>query len=466
MLHRIANQVFVLVFISLLFSAASFAAPPTNVRGKLVFLGKTNDLSQSVWLSVTSAGSFQLEAQGNQLIDSWSESSRGTHVSVSPIVSQGNGGTHFLVDAVTNRNLDSQNQQGGIIFPPLPELPPGVVTPPIAIPPGNGTPPSGGIPTHPIVVPPDTGTGGSGGSAPSGSHTGGSTSSSSGSGGNEPAAPITKGRQIYIEPLWNIWTDNYYYNINDNRHNLESKGATTNFNIGVDRRMSDHLVAGILLSRVGYHVTAINNSLANNATGYNIGPYFGYLITPNWSSNGSLTYGYLQNKNKVSSLNSSYRTQVASGVLQATGAYPFGHFQLRPQPLVSYTHYSNPAYAFNGLNGGAPVQVNRNSESYNFGYAQFKLEGNYSFETRSANLVQPYVDAGIDYVFAQPNDGQVLTGNLTLATVSPTTETLEVGVRSIISRVFLIDVSGGYLSFGQTGLSVWEMRLLASYSFA
>lgn len=464
---------FVIIFFFILLCTNSFAAPPDNsVQGRLVFLGKTHDSSRSVWLSVTTAGSFQLEAQGNQLIDEWSKSARGLHLSLSPIVSQGNGGTHFLINAANNRILDSQNQKGGIIFPPLPSEPPSVM-PPIVIPPDPIEPP--GIPTHPIVVPPG-GVEPPGGTQPPGNNpsnpevsspTAGTSDSTSQSSDKQPnqKAPITKGRQFEQETFWNIWSDNRYFDTNDNRNNLDGKGTTTDFSIGADHFVSTNLAMGFLFSLLKYDNTAIDGGIENRTHGFSTGPYFGYRLSPRWSIDGSASYGRLQNNNDIALLNSQYTTQLYHADLKATGLYQFNQFQLRPKPLISFTHFRNPAYQFNGVFLGRAFQVDRPSESFNFNYAEFRLESNYTKVTKKGDIIQPYAEAGIDYAFAQPNDGQVLTGNLALATVSPLTETLTLGVRTLLSKALLIDSSGSYLSFGQGGLSVWELRLLASYSF-
>lgn len=150
-----SKNVYYVYFFGLGISSIAFAAPPDSAEGKLVFLGVTHDSSHSVWLSVTTAGSFRLEAQGQQIVDEWDRDSSGLHLSISPIISQGNGGTHFLINAENNRKLDSQNQKGGIVFPPVTDLPTDGLRPehPIATPPGEQpgeTPPS--TPVQPPTV--------------------------------------------------------------------------------------------------------------------------------------------------------------------------------------------------------------------------------------------------------------------------------------------------------------------------
>jgi len=85
-------------------AAAVVAASPTvfakncNEPGGLVFLGKTSDLSRSVWVSGTGPGSFELQAPGNAVVDAWDRTRRGLHLSISPVVSNGSGLPHSLVD--------------------------------------------------------------------------------------------------------------------------------------------------------------------------------------------------------------------------------------------------------------------------------------------------------------------------------------------------------------------------------
>lgn len=466
----------------LLVSSDSFAQPPDGfVRGRLVFLGVTNDSSQSVWLSVTTAGAFKLEAQGHQLIDTWNMTRRGTHLSLSPIVSQGNGGTHFLINRLNNRKLDQQNQQGGIVFPPLPSEPPSVMPPivafpehPIVIPPGsppevtNPIPPT---PEHPIVyppgsnqppnIPPDSNQPGNGLSSEATTQ---ATPTKPGTTDINQKAPLTRARQFEQEKNWNIWSDNHYYTSNDGRNNLDARGWTTDFIIGADRHITTDFVFGGLVSFIKYNYVAFDGDIKNEASGLSIGPYFGYNISQEWSINGSLTYGELQNTNNIASLNSAYRTQLYHADLHAIGLYQFGHFQIRPKPLISITHFRNPAYPFIGVFNNTRFQINRTRQIFNFNFMELRLEGNYTLETKKGSIIQSYAEPGIDYAFARPNDGQMLTGNLNLASTAPVAETLTVGVRTLY-KAFLIDASASYLSFGQHGLDAWELRLLASYSF-
>ena len=143
-------------------------------NGQLRFLGTSAGNERSVWLSSTAAGAYRLDAaQGNQTVDSWSKNKRKLHVSLSPVVSNGNGGTHKLYTS-DDCLLDTQNQKNTFVFPPsitrppsfrpptpltptLPTLPnlPGGVTPPIAtLPPQTLTPTLPTLPNLPGGVTP------------------------------------------------------------------------------------------------------------------------------------------------------------------------------------------------------------------------------------------------------------------------------------------------------------------------
>jgi hypothetical protein len=100
--------------------------------GGLAYLGNTREASRSVWLSGTVAGSFSLEAaQGNTTVDTWSRETRGLHISTSPFVSSGSGGTHRLFNTSGNNGclIDTQNQKRDFVLPNI--RPPSGVLPPI-----------------------------------------------------------------------------------------------------------------------------------------------------------------------------------------------------------------------------------------------------------------------------------------------------------------------------------------------
>lgn len=452
---------FFFTFFLLTDPAVCLAAPPDNdLRGKLIFMGVNNDSTKSVWLSLTTtAGSFKLEGPGQEVVDEWSKDQRGVRLSISPVVSQGNGGAHHLLNAVNDKKLDSQNQKGGIVFPPFPSWQPGTPTPPIVIPPG-----SPGTPTHPIVSPPGSLPGGSDSANP-GTLPASLNSQSYGEENSNQVVPITSARQLDKEKAWNIWSDNYYFGIRDNRNDVNTKGGATNYTIGIDRYITKKLVAGFNLSSIHLDTTAFDNRLENDVRGYKVGPYLGYQLSQTWAIDSSVNYGEFQNHNKISTLQSRYATKLMNGTLHAMGLYAFGHFQLRPQPLFSYTYFKNPSYDFTGMIRDIPLQITREAEHFALGLTEFKLEANYTDVTKKGDMIQPYTEMGVDYAFVRPSDSQIYSGNLSLASIPKVSGLFTLGLRAVFSKKLLLQASGSYFSIGQKCLDLWDVRLLISYSF-
>ena len=560
-----------------------------TLPGRLVFLGKTADLSKSVWLSVTSAGSFEIQAQGQQVVDQFDKSKRGLHVTLSPFVSNGGGEPHSLFEISGNKPIliDKQNQQGGFIFPPFNQLPPLLRPPsghmptlPGGIRPPTGTiPPSGIMPSMPGGVRPPTANLSPGGITPSvpggvrpptanlapGGITpsvpggvrpptanlspGGITPSVPGGvrpptanlapGGITPSvpggvrpptanlspdgitpsvpnsvtppiaslppgslnpgetiptapptingntqetsnniasnessfsslddqAPITQGRQFEPETRWNIWGDSHYYNIEDNRFDLDLKGTATDVTFGGDRRISNKLVTGVMLSLRDNWTSSFNDNMKSNSKGFTAGPYLGYQLSSAWALNASITYGILQNSNDILILKSNYLSQLYSASLSAIGQYTFGKVRIRPKPSVSLTHFRNNAYDMKGILLGKSFEIPMASDNFNYGLAQAAVEINRDFVFENKALIQPYTEVGLNYEFARPNKGQMVTGDLTLAATPPQLGTVTLGARTLTSKSLFIEISASYQSIGQSDLNLWQGRLYLSYAF-
>ncbi len=76
----------------------------------------------------------------------------------------------------------------------------------------------------------------------------------------------------------------------------------------------------------------------------------------------------------------------------------------------------------------------------------------------SAGIIRPVL-------MAAPNGGEILTADLSLATPSAWSGTLRAGARMLLNNSVQIEATGGYLSFGQSGLDIWEGKLHVSYGF-
>ena len=77
----------------------------------------------------------------------------------------------------------------------------------------------------------------------------------------------------------------------------------------------------------------------------------------------------------------------------------------------------------------------------------------------------PFAELGVRYEFERPNDGKILTGNLTLQDTSPWAGQARLGVRTLLSRQMFVEAGLGYLSIGQKDLDVVEGRVFLSVAF-
>ncbi len=550
--------------------------------GNLVFLGKTSDLSRSVWLSGTGIGSFALEAPSSDVVDTWERSKRGLHVSLSPVVSQGSGLPHTLVDVTGEPcEIDMENQKGGIVFPPVVQLPPklppilkppsgrpslpglmptlpiavtppigtlppsgimptlpggvtppigtlppsgvmptlpGGVTPPIGtLPPGGvmptlpggvtppiGTlPPSGIMPTLPGGVTPPIGTlppsgimptlpGGVtppiGTLPPSGvmpTLPGGVTppigtlppsgitpelpsidgSDSTGELSLDGVAPLTPARKFAQEPLWNLWVDSRYTDISDRRSGLDLDGRSGYVTIGADRRMNDDLAIGLMTIFERTRSEGFGGDWKIRSDGISFGPYAAYRLTPEWSVDASFSVGQLDNDNSLAVLSERFDSQRYALGLNATGQYVAGEVILSPKLSLNYSHFRNEEHDMKGNVAGIPIHLGIESENFDYGVAEATLQLTRGYRTDGGKVWYPYAEVGLSNEFERPNDGRIITGDLSQEKTSPWSGSLRTGVQALLRQDVFIDTSVGYLSFGQNGLDVWEGRVLLSIAF-
>lgn len=470
------KTIFIIAFI--LISQILNAEPPSDIPGRITFLGITANGERSVWLSLTLSGMFEVEAR-NQVVDQWTQEQPGLHVTFSPVVSNGSGDPHSLFQVINGELffIDKDNQQGGISFPPLPGgQPPGEVTPPIELPPVEAIPPIYYPPVEGIVppgetTPPSETTSPGGITPPSGPSPGGALTalstgggSSSGRRGLTRTAPITKGREFARQPFWNIWSDNRYFHIVDHRYALDRNGYATNQTIGADRRITEKLVIGSMFAYDTGKSTSFDDNWLINARGFVFGPYFGYLLSSNWGIQGTLAYGKFRNNNNIAILKSRYHSEVYATSLIATGVYNLCSFQLRTKPAIYYNVFRNEGYNMTANVRDIIFYVPIAAYRFRFGYSQLAFELSRPFVNANKITTVPYIELGANYAFTRPNGGQILTGNLTMHKTTPWSGLARVGVRALITKSLFIDCTGNYLSIGQQNLDIWGVKIFLSWA--
>lgn len=472
------------VFVACLLAVAPAEAVAQQCSGGLFYLGNTKDSSQSVWLSGVPAGSFRLDAaQGNQTVDAWLMGSRGLHLSLSPVVSKGNGGTHKLYNTGGSHDclIATQNQKGGLPddFPDIDPRPPTPPTPPTPTPPtppaplppidhffpefggsrlGIGALPSA-EPTQACVDPQIARRMRARGLTPRICREGERARRS----GDE--VPLTPGRDLGARALWNVWTQTNYIGFADHRYGLDVDGRVANLNVGIDRQINNNFIAGMLVTLQASRSSGFDDFLKLDTNGFNVGPYIAARLSEHWAIDATLTYGYARTELDIVTLSGNSKPTTIAGSVNLHGQYRLGEFRVRPKFSVYYARVHNDAFDVAGTISGTPVIVTLGESDLDYGLLEATTEISRIFEIGAGRFVMPYVELGGRYAFERPNDGAILTGDLTFATPTEWSGSVRSGFRMSLSDTAIMEASAGYLSLGQNGLDVWEGRLRFSVGF-
>ncbi|MNZ42244.1 Autotransporter beta-domain protein [compost metagenome] len=272
-------------------------------------------------------------------------------------------------------------------------------------------------------------------------------------------APLPEGRS------WNLWVDEVYYDISDHREGLDMSGSTNVFSLGADTRLDNDLILGISVARVDSKVDSFNGGMRLSAGGYNLSPYLAYPVSASWMLDGSLVYGWMDNNQDLLFLSGDYGSTSVGGSLGATGQYFWEATSVRPRLAINYSHSRSDGYRMEGDYQGLALRLNRDSDSYNQGNMTGTVEFSRVYYTSKGLPLMPYGELGLDYGFERPNDGYILTGDLSSARTEPLSGTVRLGMRTLIGGEATLTTSAGYTSIGQNGLNIWEWRINLSKPF-
>jgi hypothetical protein len=277
--------------------------------------------------------------------------------------------------------------------------------------------------------------------------------------------PLTPGREFAVQPLWNLTVDGTYTDTSDRRHGVDIDGYGSNVTVGLDRLLTGTLVAGANLSIAYNHTKQFHGISKSESIGLTLSPYVAFEILPRWTLDISPGFGWTQNDNDIGPLNASYTSLTYSGSVTASGDYDLVGFSLRPKLSAYYAHTDNEAYDTKGTVRGVPISLRSEESSFNFGVADFSVEVNRTFTTPGGMPIVPYIEVGVSYEFERPNDGKIMTKDLTLVDSSPWSGQVRVGVRAMFTSSTFIEAKAAYLSLGVNDLDLWEFGLFLSHGF-
>lgn len=277
--------------------------------------------------------------------------------------------------------------------------------------------------------------------------------------------PLTEGRDLVVDSLWNGWVDLHHIGSEDRRNGLDLDNRTGGATLGVDRRFGANVVAGLSLSLDRSDSDGFDGTMSSQTQGFLVGPYVAYRLSDHWAADAAIAWGRDETDTQLDVLQGQVNTDRTTFAVNANGQYEFDRTLVRPRLSVYYAHLSSAGYALNGSIAGQAVSLAMPRVSSNYGMAEASGEVTQAFTLSGGSVVAPYARLAVRYEFARPNDGDMLAGDLSMVRTNPWGGSVRVGARALADRATMIEAEAGYLSLGQSGLNVWALRLYVSHAF-
>lgn len=530
-------------------TGGSYRIKCNDLSGRLSFLGISDDGSSSFWLSGYSGGgedteAFRLEPSRQS---SWSDSFTlpisGTRSSISPVVSEVNGGTHKLLATNYGNNcvIDTQNQRlpdpPDPTEPPIDPEPPDPTDPPIDPVPPDPTDPTDPpdppvTPTQPpeTLVPDNQPSGDRVLKDIIGTFTQGLTAAALERGYNisdrivtglvgrsyldmmsiadSPATFPQDMQEIQPEetgeskaqeakdmtsttmatspddttaisdPLqtdtpsehaYTFWAETQYFDINDNRYNIDVSGTIAEIRFGLDRMVSDNLLIGIAGGVEKLESDGYGGTISVEQTGVFIGPYIGYRFGEMSVFDIWAGYTFGEGESRISLLEGDFDADRVFVTANLTSQFstenkinfrPKLSFYYGKTKVENYSLYLDPE-KYNGIGGRLSVD----DFDANYGVLELSSEVNHMFKSSENTYTLPFFRLGISYAFERPNDGMLITPELTEEETSEVLGNCHIGVRMLMYKKFAIEVRAGYYGIGESDFDVLDGRLVLTYVF-
>lgn len=276
---------------------------------------------------------------------------------------------------------------------------------------------------------------------------------------------ITPGRELIAPTRWNAWSTVTGLVVDDSRFGRDFQTLSGTAAFGADRKITDNTVAGLSVSFETIDTDGFNSNLQIDTQGVEIGPYVAMRLSQHWAVDGSLSYGFSTSQSDISVLDGDYVSHEFGATFSVHGQYTLSEIQVRPKATLSFNRVFSDSYDLSGtiLNQYVSVPISGNAAS--LGTLELSTEISREFDLGNGRIIQPYVEAGAVYEYLRPNDGKILDGNLNQVTPSAWSFTLRGGATALIANNVTLDASGGYLSFGQANLDVFEGKLRLAIGF-
>ncbi|WP_431014493.1 outer membrane beta-barrel protein [Bradyrhizobium pachyrhizi] len=267
---------------------------------------------------------------------------------------------------------------------------------------------------------------------------------------NQQASFATSPVQASMGNGWHAWMTPRQVNFTDRLVGLTSQGTLSELTYGLDYRFRPDLIVGFAFNpestKVSYE--GLNASLYQSGIGG--GPYVGWLVTPTTMFDAWLGYVRLDRAFDVFGHGANMpvnRVFLSSSLTQIIDT-PW--MRVLPRFTVFHAH-DDVAGVTSGQ--GFPIP----GQGYSWGHVEGSVELNRNFVFDQRYVLQPFVQATLRY------DTQQLVDTITTIDGTDIGLTrwhgqLRGGVRAQVGSQTEVWLSGGYLSFFNPGIDVWEAK--------
>lgn len=270
------------------------------------------------------------------------------------------------------------------------------------------------------------------------------------------AAPLTPGRDLVEDSLWNAWVDLNQLSSTNRRGVAEISERAGTLSLGLDRKVGTATVVGLMLSISDQRNDSLWGQASSEQDGWLLGPYASVGLGQSWTLFGSALFGRIRQDQQLLSLSGTNTASQVSLTLNAQGNYPVSERTvLRPRLGINYLRQDPNDFYLTGPILGLPARVLVQGRSQDTGQIMGSIELNSSVYTGHQALAVAFLEAGVINNYLKSDVPQ-----------DPRWQGLmRVGLRVLVGKNVQVDLSVGSQSVGVSDLSIWDAGLLASYAF-
>lgn len=269
-------------------------------------------------------------------------------------------------------------------------------------------------------------------------------------------APLTPGRDLPDESLWNAWIDPHYTYTSNRRGFSDVEEKTRSLGVGVDRRINPDLAIGVLMSVSDLETETFNGNLTTDGTSYNLGPYLAYQLSPAWSLFANATVGTASMEREVLMFKGEGDSSSYGGNVNLYGDFPLtAQTHLRPKLGINYQKEDIEDFTLKGRIASFNLAPEIEGARQESGQVLATLELNTLFVGSGNHVYRPYVEVGTYYNYLQDKQ----------STYPEWQGVFRGGLRALLGNHTQIDASLSYDSVGVSGLDVWDIGLFISHGF-